>query len=229
MVIIDYSPWDRDGVVQVGGPQGVRGGQLMIRILLVEDMSMQRRALVALISLEEDIEVIAELDTGAGAADRIMALRPDVAVLDIELPGQDGIAIAEELHRRGCPSRVLILTSLGRPTNLRRAIAAGVHGFLLKDGSPDQLADSIRAVAAGKRAFDPDLTLAALDVVESPLTARETDVLRIAATGCDVDEIASTLHLSTGTVRNYLTTVVHKLGARNRVDAIRIATASGWL
>lgn len=201
----------------------------MIRTLIAEDMRMLRRALVELVSMQPDIEVVAELESGADIVATAEELKPDVAVLDIDLPGLDGISAARELHRRGASCRVLILTSLGRPNNLRRALEAHVYGFLLKDAEPDLLADAIRSIAAGGRVFDPQLTLAALDSVECPLTARETDVVRLAADGENVREIARALHLSVGTVRNYLTTVVHKLGARNRVDAIRIAQTSGWL
>ncbi len=190
---------------------------------------MLRRALVELISMQPDIEVVAELESGAEIVRRAEDLKPDVAVLDIELPVLDGLSAAQEMHERGLATRVLILTSLGRPNHLRRALDANVRGFMLKDAGPDRLADAIRAVAGGDRVFDAQLTLAALDHVECPLTPRETDVLRLAAGGDDVGEIARSLHLSVGTVRNYLTTVVYKLGARNRVDAIRIARTSGWL
>jgi two-component system response regulator DesR len=201
----------------------------VVRILIAEDMRMLRRALVELISMQPDIEVVAELESGAEIVRRVEDLKPDVAVLDIELPVLDGLSAAQEMHERGLATRVLILTSLGRPNHLRRALDANVRGFMLKDAGPDRLADAIRAVAGGDRVFDAQLTLAALDHVECPLTPRETDVLRLAAGGDDVGEIARSLHLSVGTVRNYLTTVVYKLGARNRVDAIRIARTSGWL
>lgn len=201
----------------------------MIRILIAEDMRMLRRALVELISLEPDIEVVAELDSGAEIVARTEELKPDVVILDIELPVTDGISAAQELHRRKVPAKVLIITSLGRPGDLRRALVAQVAGFMLKDTSPDRLADAIRSITAGERVIDPQLALAALNTAECPLTPRELDVLRLAAAGDDVEEIAGSLHLSVGTVRNYLTTVVYKLGARNRVDAIRIARTSGWL
>ncbi|MEU9360188.1 response regulator transcription factor [Streptomyces sp. NPDC048301] len=201
----------------------------MIRILIAEDMRMLRRALVELISLEPDIEVVAELETGSEIVPRVEELEPDVAILDIELPGVDGIAAAETLNRRGTPTKVLILTSLGKPGGLRRALDAQVSGFLLKDAEPERLAEAIRAIVAGERVFDPQLMLAALGATPSPLTPREADALRLAAAGDDVDEIAASLYLSAGTVRNYLTAAVYKLGARNRVDAIRIAQTSGWL
>ncbi|WEH39069.1 response regulator transcription factor [Streptomyces sp. NBC_01218] len=201
----------------------------MIRILIAEDMRMLRRALVELISMQPDIEVVAELDSGADIVARTEELQPDVAVLDIELPVLDGISAARELHRRGIGAKVLIITSLDQPNNLRRALEAHVRGFMLKDTEPERLADAIRAVARGEQVFDPQLALAALNTAECPLTPREVDVLRLAASGDDVEEIAASLHLSLGTVRNYLTTVVYKLDARNRVDAIRIARTSGWL
>lgn len=201
----------------------------MIRILIAEDMRMLRRALVELISMQPDIEVVAELDSGADIVARTEELKPDVAVLDIELPVLDGISAAREIHRGGTGAKVLIITSLDRPNNLRRALEAHVRGFMLKDTEPDLLADAIRAVARGEQVFDPQLALAALNTAECPLTPREVDVLRLAASGDDVEEIATSLHLSLGTVRNYLTTVVYKLDARNRVDAIRIARTSGWL
>ncbi|MBY8886384.1 response regulator transcription factor [Streptomyces sp. PTM05] len=201
----------------------------MIRILIAEDMHMLRRALVALLDLEDDIEIVAELSSGAEIVPTAQALRPDVAVLDIDLPGTDGITAAQALHSALPECRTLILTSLGRPGNLRRALAAHASGFLLKDAEPDALSAAIRKVAAGERVIDPQLALAALDTGGSPLTERELEVLRMAADGEEPSQIASRLYLSAGTVRNYLTTVVTKLGARNRVDAIRIAREAGWL
>ncbi|MCD0486333.1 response regulator transcription factor [Streptacidiphilus sp. ASG 303] len=201
----------------------------MVRILIAEDMHMLRKALVSLLELEPDIEVVAELSSGSDVVPTARALRPDVAVLDIDLPGTDGITAAGELHAAVPDCSTLILTSLGRPGNLRRALAAHVSGFLLKDIEPDQLSSAIRKVAAGQRVIDPELALSALDSGASPLTDRELEVLRHAAEGMDVAQIAAGLHLSAGTVRNYLTNVVSKLNARNRVDAIRIATVAGWL
>ncbi|AZM55065.1 DNA-binding response regulator [Streptomyces sp. WAC 01529] len=201
----------------------------MVRILIAEDMHMLRKALVSLLELETDIEVVAELSSGTDIVPTAVALKPDVAVLDIDLPGLDGISAAAALHTAVPECRTLILTSLGRPGNLRRAMAAHVSGFLLKDIDPDRLSDAIRQVAAGERVIDPQLAVAALDSGASPLTARETEVLRLAAEGHEAGHIAGRLHLSSGTVRNYLTTAVHKLNARNRVDAIRIAREAGWL
>ncbi|GAB2593869.1 response regulator transcription factor [Streptomyces capparidis] len=201
----------------------------MIRILLAEDMNMVRGALVALLELEPDIEVAAEVETGDDILPSALKVRPDVAVLDIDLPGIDGITAAGALRRELPQCRVLILTSLGRPGNLRRAMDAQVSGFILKDAPPDRLAGAIRGVAAGQRVVDPQLAIAAWDAVENPLTSREVEVLRLAAGGAEAVEIAARLFLSPGTVRNYLTAIVAKLNARNRVDAIRMAQESGWV
>ncbi|MEW9532374.1 DNA-binding response regulator [Microbispora sp. NPDC049125] len=201
----------------------------MIRILIAEDMLMLRRALVSLLELEADFSVVAEVEAGDAVEQRALATRPDVAVLDIDLPGMDGISAAARLHETLPSCRSIILTSLGRPGNLRRALEAHASGFLVKDADPHQLVAAIREVVAGGRAIDPQLALATLEAVSSPLTARESEVLRLAAEGEDVSQIAGRLFLSTGTVRNYLATVVIKLGARNRVDAVRIARQSGWL
>lgn len=201
----------------------------MIRILLAEDMHMVRGALVALLNLEDDLQVIAELERGDQILGAAREHRPDVAVIDIDLPGLDGLTAAELLHERLPECRVVILTSLGRPGTFRRAMSARVAGFLLKDAPPSELAQAVRRVVAGQRVVDPQLALAAWGESESPLTTRETEVLQLAAQGTEPQEIAAHLRLSVGTVRNYLTTVVTKLNARNRVDAIRIARESGWL
>ncbi|WP_338696884.1 response regulator transcription factor [Streptomyces sp. Q6] len=201
----------------------------MIRILLAEDMHMVRGALVALLNLESDLEVVGEVERGDEIIPTALALKPDVAVIDIDLPGLDGLTAAERLHEKLPACRTLMLTSLGRPGTLRRALAAQVYGYLLKDAPPKQLAESIRRVAAGHRAIDPQLALAAWGGAENPLTDRENEVLRLAAQGTEAPEIAKRLHLTAGTVRNYLTAIVTKLNARNRVDAIRIARESGWM
>ncbi|MGW5276748.1 response regulator transcription factor [Streptomyces sp. NPDC004044] len=201
----------------------------MIRILLAEDMHMVRGALVALLNLEDDLKVIAELERGDQILSAAREHRPDVAIIDIDLPGLDGLSAAELLHERLPECRALILTSLGRPGTLRRAMSAHVAGFLLKDAPPSDLAQAVRRVVAGQRVIDPQLALAAWGGRESPLTTRETEVLQLAAKGTEPQEIAEHLRLSVGTVRNYLTTAVTKLNARNRVDAIRIARESGWL
>ncbi|MFE3765711.1 DNA-binding response regulator [Streptomyces sp. NPDC059104] len=201
----------------------------MIRILLAEDMHMVRGALAALLGLEADMEVVAQVARGDAVAAAALAHRPSVAVLDLDMPGADGLSAARELGAVLPDCRILILTALGRPEALRSALAARVGGFMLKDAQPDQLAAAIRSVAAGEHVIDPRLAAAALTVKESPLTPRETDVLRLAADGAELDEIARALHLSRGTVRNYLGAAVTKLDARNRLDAVRIARDQGWL
>ncbi|MEU2898403.1 response regulator transcription factor [Streptomyces sp. NPDC088106] len=201
----------------------------MIRVLLAEDMRMVRGALVALLNLEDDLKVVAELERGDQILSAAREHRPDVAIIDIDLPGMDGLTAAGLLHERLPECRALILTSLGRPGTLRRAMAAHVAGFLLKDAPPGELAQAVRRVVAGQRVVDPQLALAAWGGSESPLTSRETEVLQLAAQGMEPQEIAAHLRLSVGTVRNYLTTAVTKLNARNRVDAIRIARETGWL
>ncbi|MFB6806807.1 MULTISPECIES: DNA-binding response regulator [unclassified Streptomyces] len=201
----------------------------MIRILLAEDMNMVRGALVALLDLEDDLEVVSELSRGDEILAAALDVRPDIAIIDIDLPGLDGLSAAMQIHEHLPECRTLMLTSLGRPGTLRRALAAQVSGYLLKDDSPKELATAIRRVVAGQRVIDSKLAVAAWNGLESPLTDRETEVLRMAAQGSEATEIAGELHLSTGTVRNYLTTVVMKLKARNRVDAIRIARDAGWL
>jgi two-component system response regulator DesR len=201
----------------------------VIKVLIAEDVHMVRGALVALLRLESDIEVVAEVAGGNDIMPTARTTLPDVAVIDIDLPGKDGLTAAAELHEQLPNCRTLILTSLGRPGTLRRALAAKVGGFLLKDAPPDKLASAIRDVSVGRRVVDSDLALAAWDTADCPLTGREIEVLRMAADGANAVDIAARLYLSAGTVRNYLTTAVTKLNARNRVDAIRIAKESGWL
>ncbi|WP_042367790.1 MULTISPECIES: response regulator transcription factor [Streptacidiphilus] len=201
----------------------------MVRILLAEDMHMVRGALAALLRLEPDFRIVAEVERGDEVVPAALECKPEVAVLDVGLPGLDGLHVAALLHQELPSCRTLILTSMGKAGTLRRALAAQVSGFLLKDAPPALLAEAVRRVAAGERVLDPQLALVAFDSVEGPLTDRETEVLRLAAEGADAAEIASTLFLSVGTVRNYLTAIVTKLGARNRLDAIRIAREDGWL
>ncbi|MBE9499207.1 MULTISPECIES: response regulator transcription factor [Streptomyces] len=201
----------------------------MISVVLAEDMHMVRGALVALLDIEKDIEIVAEIDSGSAILPAVLAHRPDVAVIDIDLPGVDGLTAAAEVHEKLPACRTLILTSLGQPGNLRRALEAHVSGFLLKDAPPSKLADAIRRIRAGERVIDPELALDAWSARENPLTSRETEVLRLAAEGAEAADIAGRLFLSVGTVRNYLTAIVIKLGARNRVDALRIAREQGWL
>ncbi|MCU1686661.1 MAG: DNA-binding response regulator [Amycolatopsis sp.] len=201
----------------------------MIKVMLAEDMHMVRGALVALLNLETDIQVVAEVANGNEILPTAQRHLPDVAVIDIDLPGMDGLTAAGEMHARLPACRTLILTSLGRPGTLRRALSAKVGGFILKDAPSRELADAIRGVAVGRRVIDSQLALAAWDTQDCPLTPREVEVLRLASDGTEVVEIAARLFLTAGTVRNYLTTVATKLNARNRVDAIRIAKDSGWL
>ncbi|MBB3725944.1 response regulator transcription factor [Nonomuraea dietziae] len=201
----------------------------MIRVLVAEDVRMLREALVALLGFEEDIEVVAEVDTGDAIVRAALEHRPDVAVLDIELPALDGLSAAALLHERLPECRVLILTGLGRPGNLRRGVEAHVSGFMLKDSRPQDLVQAIRTVAAGGLVIDQQLAYAALDVPGNPLTEREAEVLRLTGEGATPRDIARDLHLSYGTVRNYLASSVTKLNARTRMDAVRIATEAGWL
>ncbi|OUC97148.1 response regulator transcription factor [Streptosporangium minutum] len=201
----------------------------MIRVLLAEDMSMLREALAALLALEDDIEVVAEVGAGDVIVSTALRTRPDVAVIDIELPGMDGLSAAAELHERLPECRTLILTGVGRPGSLRRALSAHVAGFMVKHSRPKELIEAVRTVAGGGRVVDPQLAFAALDVQGSPLTEREAEVLRLTASGAEPPEIAARIGLSYGTVRNYLASSVTKLNARNRVDAIRIAAEAGWI
>jgi two-component system, NarL family, response regulator DesR len=201
----------------------------MIRVLLAEDMHMVRGALIALLNLEPDIEVVAEVSSGDKIVPAARQHGPDVCVIDIDLPILDGLSAATTIRETMPHVRTLMLTSLGRPGTLRRALAARVDGFLLKDAPPTELADAIRRVAAGERVVDSQLALAAWDRGECPLTDRELEVLRLAANGADAPDIAVALSLSVGTVRNYMTTIMTKLNGRNRVDTIRIAEDAGWL
>ena len=201
----------------------------MIRVLIAEDMHLIRGALVALLSLEPDIEVVAELDRGDMIVDMALRTRPDVAVIDIDLPGLDGLSAADLLRDKLPACRVVILTGLSQPGNLLRALKVHVRGFLLKDAPATQLADAVRRVAAGQRVLDPELVAAAVETGPSPLTDRETEVLRTAEEGLTTEEIAARLHLSPATVRNYLSNAIAKVNARNRLDAIRISRDAGWL
>ncbi|MFJ8097597.1 response regulator transcription factor [Streptomyces griseofuscus] len=202
---------------------------MSVRVLIAEDVSMLRGALVALLEMEWDLEVVAAVGRGDAIVPTALKAKPDVAVIDIGLPGIDGLSAAAELHLQLPDCRTIMLTGLGRSGTLRRALDARVSGFLLKDSEPHRLANAIRAVAAGQRVIDPELALSAWDVQATPLTRRELEVLRLAAQGAEAGEIARRLHLSKGTVRNYLTATVTKLNARNRVDAIRIAEQAGWI
>lgn len=201
----------------------------MIRVLLAEDQDLVRGALAALLSLEPDIEIVAQVDRGDEVLDQALKHRPDVALVDIEMPGKDGIDAAAELHKDFPGCRVLILTTFGRPGLMRRAMAAGASGFMLKDARAEELAVAIRRTAAGERVVDPQLAAQALSEGESPLSSREAEVLAASSDGSSVIEVATRLHLSEGTVRNYLSAVIQKLNARNRADAARIAKVKGWM
>lgn len=201
----------------------------MVRVLLAEDMRILADTLAAVLNLGDGVQVVAQVADGDAIVPTAVAQRPDVAVVDIDLPGTDGLTAAAELRQR-CPGcKVLILTVLGNPGNLRRALAAGVAGFLPKETPAGELVEAVRRVAAGERVIDPRLALAALEIPGNPLSPREAEVLRRFGGGAGPAEIAAEMFLSYGTVRNYLASAVTKLGARNRVDAVRIAAEVGWL
>jgi two-component system response regulator DesR len=201
----------------------------VIRVLIAEDQAMVRGALASLLALEPDIEIVAEVERGDAVLAAAVAAAPDVALLDIEMPGMDGISVAGALARELPATRVLILTTFGRPGYLRRALENGASGFLLKDAPAGELAGAVRSGVAGGRAIDPGLAAAAITEGESPLTQREHEVLAAAAGHDTAGDIAAALHLSEGTVRNYLSAAIRKLGARNRREAIDRAVEKGWL
>lgn len=200
----------------------------MIRVLLAEDQSMVLGALAALLELEPDLEVVARARDGKEALRLAAETRPDVVLTDIEMPNVTGLELADALRRQGHPARVIILTTFARSGYLRRALEAGAAGYLLKDSPAEHLAEAVRRVHAGLRAVDPELAAAAWDEPD-PLTDRERQVLRLAAEGLSTARLAAELHLSEGTVRNYLSEAITKLHAANRTEAARIARAKGWL
>jgi two-component system response regulator DesR len=202
---------------------------IKIRILLAEDQAMVRGALTALLQLEEDLEVVAEVSQGDQVLPTAIRIRPDVALLDIEMPGSDGLSAAQALHKNLPSCRIVILTTFGRSGYLRQAMESGAVGFLLKDAPADQLAVAIRRVMAGERVVDPDLALSALSDGDNPLTGRERDVLRASLDGASIADIAAQLYLSEGTVRNHLSTAIQKLNAHNRNEAAYLAQEKGWL
>ncbi|MCL2552225.1 MAG: response regulator transcription factor [Actinomycetia bacterium] len=201
----------------------------IIRVLLADDQSMVREALATLLGLEDDIEVVAQVARGDEVAAAAREHAPDVALLDIEMPGMTGIEAAAELRRETPDVKVVIVTTFGRPGYLRRAMESGAQAFLVKDAPAAELAEAVRQVLKGHRVIDPTLAAAALAEGADPLTARERDVLNAAADGAVNAEIARRLLLSEGTVRNYLSTAIQKTGARNRAEAVRIAREKGWL
>ena len=200
-----------------------------IRVLLAEDQAMIREALAALLSFEDDIEVVAQVGRGDEVLKAANDTSPDVALLDIEMPGLDGLTAAAALKQASPGTSIVILTTFGRPGYLRRAMESGVSGFIVKDSPADKLAQTIRQVKAGKKVIDPDLAAAALSEGASPLSPRERDVLAASQDGATIAEIAAALFLSEGTVRNYLSACIQKTGARNRAEALRVAEERGWL
>lgn len=201
----------------------------MIRVLVADDQALIRGALAALLATESDLAVVAEVGRGDEVVAAAVAHRPDVALLDVQMPGLDGLAAAAALREQVPGCRILMLTTFGRPGYLRRALAAGASGFMVKDAPPEHLIDAIRRVQAGLRVVDPELAVESLTVGESPLTARESDVLMAARDGSTIADVARRLYLSEGTVRNHLSSVIGKTGARTRADAARIATDRGWI
>lgn len=200
----------------------------MIRVLLAEDQALLRGALAALLNLEDDIEVIAEAGDGEAAWRALQRERPDILLTDIEMPGLTGLELAQRVQRHELPIKVVIVTTFARSGFLRRALDAGVAGYLLKDAPASELAEALRSVHRGGRAIDPQLAMEAWSEAD-PLTDRERQVLRLAGEGQSANEIASALNLSHGTVRNYLSEAIGKLGVGNRIEAYRLARQKGWL
>lgn len=201
----------------------------MIRVLLADDQALVRGALSAMLNLEPDIEVVAEVGSGDEVVPAAKQANPDVALLDVQMPGKDGLTAAAELRDRVPGCRVVVCTTFGRPGYLARAMAAGAVGFVVKDAPPEQLVDAVRRVHSGLRVVDPALAAESLARGVSPLTDRERDVLRAARDGGTVADMSKTLHLSEGTVRNHLSSAIGKTGARTRAEAARIAEDCGWL
>jgi two-component system response regulator DesR len=200
-----------------------------IRLLLADDQGLVRGALAALLDLEPDFDVVAEVGRGDEVVAEAERVRPDVALLDVEMPGLDGVSAARALHAAMPACRILMVTTFGRPGYLRQAMAAGASGFVVKDTPARQLADAVRRVHQGLRYVDPVLAADSLAQGESPLTDREADVLKAASDGGTVADIAISLYLSEGTVRNHLSSAIGKTGARTRAEAVRVARESGWL
>ncbi|UTL72099.1 two-component system response regulator YvfU [Bacillus halotolerans] len=200
----------------------------MIRLFIAEDQRMLLGALGSLLDLEEDMKVIGQALNGEEALKAILRLEPDVCIMDIEMPVYSGLEVAEEPMKKGCKSKVIILTTFARPGYFERAVKAGVHGYLLKDGEIDDLADAIRKCVKGKRMFSPELTFNMIRD-ENPLTVREQEILRLAALGKTTKDITLELYLSQGTVRNYISEIIQKLNAKNRTEAASIAEEKGWI
>jgi len=201
----------------------------VIRVLIADDQALVRGALAALLRLEHDIEVVAEVGSGAEAVAAASAHAPDVALLDVQMPGMDGLTAAAELRTVAPQCRVIVCTTFGRPGYLARAMTAGAAGFVVKDAPPEQLVDAVRRVHAGLRVVDPVLAAESLASGRSPLTPREHEVLLAAARVGTVAEVAKLVHLTQGTVRNHLSAAIGKTGARTSPDAVRLAEERGWL
>lgn len=200
----------------------------MIRIVIAEDQRLLRGALASLLDLEDDLQVVGQAGDGQEALSMILKLTPDICLLDIEMPVQTGIEVAEQLKMNASPCRVIILTTFARPGYFERAVKAGVSGYLLKDEPSDRLAESIRRVMQGHRAISPELVFDSA-VRKNPLTPREGEILQLIAAGKTASEIARSLHLSHGTVRNYISEMLNKLEVKNRIEAIGLAEENGWL
>lgn len=196
--------------------------------MIAEDQRMLRGALGSLLNLEDDIEVIAEVENGEMAFKTILSLKPDVCLMDIEMPLKSGLDVAEELKQLGSTCKIIILTTFARPGYFKRAVNAGVHGYVLKDGSSDELAETIRKVNQGKREYAAELVFGSMQE-ENPLTEREREIMKLVAEGKTAKEISAELYLSSGTVRNYISEVINKLHVKNRIEAISIAQEKGWL
>jgi two-component system, NarL family, response regulator DesR len=202
---------------------------MSVRVLLAEDQAMVRGAIAALLALEEDIEIVAEASRGDEVVDLALESGPDVALLDVEMPGGDGLDAAAALREKLPSCRVIILTTFGRAGYLKRAMENGATGFLLKDAPSSELAKAIHRVMRGERVVDPDLAALALSAGDNPLTEREREMLAASEGGATIEDVAARLYLSEGTVRNYLSSAIKKLGTRNRVEAARLAQRRGWL
>jgi two-component system response regulator DesR len=200
-----------------------------IRLVIADDQALVRGAIAALLGLEPDLEVVAEVGSGDAAVAAVAEHTPDVALLDVEMPGLDGIAAAHQIRERSPGTRVLMVTTFGRPGYLKRALQAGASGFVVKETPAAQLADAVRRVHQGLRVVDPALAMDSLTTGDSPLTARETEVLQAARDGSSVAAVAAKLFLSEGTVRNHLSAAIGKTGATNRAEAVIIAEGNGWL
>lgn len=200
----------------------------MIRVLIAEDQGMLRGALGSLLDFEEDIEIVGEASNGKDALDMILKLQPDICLLDIEMPFMSGLKVAEEVKRRNISCKIIILTTFGRPGYFEQAVKVGVQGYMLKDGSIEELAESIRSVMKGKREFAPELIFGSIQE-DNPLTKREQTVLSLASQGKTSKEISSELYLSHGTIRNYMSEIIDKLGVKNRTEAVTVAKENGWI